>query len=139
MRGERGEESARREWRWKSTEVEARDYRKGAERAHEKFVQVVTGDVFYDAAAAFHAGTGAVDEFGAEKEIASGTEGVAERGVDAGSDRATESRSYVVGDQKREKLVALKKGGVQCCDGHTGVRGDGKVGGGVVRALVQAG
>src|SRR5580704_4981791 len=139
MGGERGEESARRKWRWKSAEVEARDYRESAERAHEKFMQVVTGDVFYDAAAAFHAGTSAVDEFGAEKEIASGTKGVAERGVDAGSDRATESRSQVVRDQEREKLVALKKGGIQFCYGHTGVRGDGEVGWVVVCDLVQAG
>ena len=53
-------------------------------------MQVVAGDIFYDAAAGFDLRAGAIDEFGAEKKIASSAVGVAERRIESRGDGAAD-------------------------------------------------
>ncbi len=97
----------------KGAEVEAVITARVPSEPIEEFVEVVAGDVFHDAAAALHERAGAVDEFGAEEEVARGAVGLAERGIDAGGDRAADGCLRIVGDQERKKLVVLEESGVQ--------------------------
>jgi hypothetical protein len=93
-------------------EIEAGDYGESAERADQEFVQVVAGDIFYDAASGFDLRAAAVDEFGAEQEIACSAVGVAQRGVEAGGDGAGDGRSGIAGNLQRQKLILLLEHGV---------------------------
>ena len=71
-------------------EVEARDDRKSAERSYKQLVQIVAGNIFYDAAAAFAECALAINKLRTNQEIASGAVLIAQRGVDGGSDRSAD-------------------------------------------------
>ena len=70
----------------KRTEVESRDDSERAERADEKFMKVVAGDIFDDAAAALAEPACAIHKFGADEKITRGAVGMAKRRVNTGSD-----------------------------------------------------
>src|SRR5215467_4378001 len=64
---------------WKRAEVEASDGGKSAEGADEQLVEVVAGDVFDDAAAAFAKAACAVNKLRAYEEVAGGAVRMAKR------------------------------------------------------------
>lgn len=78
---ERDDEAAARWQRRKGAEVESGDNRESAERADEKFVEVIAGDVFDHAASAFAEAARAIHEFRADEEVARGAVRMTKRGI----------------------------------------------------------
>src|ERR1700722_2371480 len=87
---ESGEKSLRGCGEREGAEVEAGDDSERAAGADEKFVKVVAGDVFYNAATRFDLRAVAVDKFGAEEKITRGAISVAQWRVESGRDCATD-------------------------------------------------
>ena len=123
----------------KGAEIEACDDGERAERADEKFVEVVAGYVFDDAAAAFAKATGAIYEFGTDQEIARGAIRMTKRGIDAGSDDAADGGFEIKRDGKREKLFLFVEGSGEVVEIGASIDADGEIAGIVVCDLVEAG
>jgi hypothetical protein len=127
-------------WRsGKRAEVEASDNSKSAERADEKFMEVIAGDVLDHAAAAFAETAGAVNEFRADEEIASSAVGMAKRGIDAGSDDAADRGFKIKRDGKRQKLFLIVERYGEVVEIGSGIDAEGEVAGIVVSDFVEAG
>src|SRR5437867_3814048 len=103
----------------KGTEVKTGDDRQRAERTDEEFVQVVAGYVFHDAAAGLAEMAGAVDEFGADEEIAGGAVELLQRRMEAGGDGAADGTARIPGDEKREELFVFVESGIQFRQGDS--------------------
>ena len=102
-------------------------------------MEVVAGDIFYDAAAGFDLCAVAVDEFGAEEKIARGAVGVAQRRIETGRDGAADGGVRVVGNEQREKLILLAQHRVELRERHARADADGEVGGIVVGDVIERG
>src|SRR6202030_457763 len=63
----------------KCPKIETRDGSKSSKRADQQFMQIVAGDVFHYATAAFRKSGGAVDKFSAKQEISRRTIAGAQR------------------------------------------------------------
>ncbi len=137
--GKGSEEAAAGGWSGKCAEIETRDDGKSAERGDQKFVKVVSGDVFDDAAAAFAKVARAVDEFGANEKIAGGAVKMAERRIGTRGDDAADSAAGIPGDKKREKLMVFEKSGIQVRKQEAGIGAEGEIAGIVVGDVVDGG
>ena len=89
--------------------VQARDGSECPVRTHQQFVQVVAGNIFHHAAAAFAALAAAVDKFGANQEIACSAVLEAQYGVDTRGDCAADGCAFAARDGQREELVLCGK------------------------------
>src|ERR1700684_1198728 len=120
-------------------EVEARDDCQGTARTDEQFMQVVAGDIFYDAAAGFDLRAVAVDEFRAEEKIARGAVGVAQRRIETTRDGAADRCLRVIGNEQREKLIVLAQHRVELRERHARANTDGQISGIVVGDVIERG
>lgn len=138
--GAKRDDEAEARWRGrKSTEVEASDDRESAERTDEKFVEVVAGDVFNDAATAFAEAAGAVHKFRADKKIARGAIGMAKRRINTRSDDAADGGFEIKRDRKREKLFLLVERSGEVVEIGASVHADREIAGIIVGDLVEGG
>jgi len=135
----RDDEAAARWRRRKSAEVESRDNRERAERADEEFVEVIAGDIFNDAAAAFAEAARAVHKFRADEEVARGAVRMAKRGVDAGGNDPADGGFEIKRDGEREKLLLLVEGSGEVVEIGAGIGADGEIARIVMGDLVKAG
>ena len=135
----RQNEAAADRCRGKRSEVEQGDHCEHPERADEKFVKVVAGDIFDDASAAFAEAAGSVDKFRADDEVASGAVRMTERGVDTRSDDAADGGFEIERNRKREELFLFVKRSGEVVEIGTGLHADGEIPGIVMRDLMEAG
>lgn len=125
--------------RGKRAEIEPRDDREGAERSDEKLVEIVAGDIFDDAAAAFAEVPSAVHKLRADEEVAGSAIGMTKRGVDAGSNDAADGGFKVERDRERDELFLLVKGCGEVVEIGTGIYADCEIAWVVMDDLVEAG
>jgi len=140
FRGVKRDDEAVARWRGrKSAEVEASDDRESAESADEKFVEVVAGDVFDDAATAFAEAACAVHKFRADEEVAGGSVRMAKRRIYAGSNDAADGRFEIKRDGKREKLFLLVERSGEVVEIGASVHADREIARIIVGDLVEGG
>lgn len=123
---------------WKSAKVEASDDSESAERADEKFVQIIAGDVFDDAAATLAEAACAIHKLGADEEIAHGAVRMTKRRVNAGADDTADGGFEIKRDGKREKLSLFVERRSEVVEIGAGVHAGGEVAGIVMDDLVEA-
>jgi len=82
---------------------------------------------------------GAIDEFGADEEVAGGAVKLTQWRIYAGSDGATDGGEGIPGDEQRKELFVFEESGVQFRKRHSGVHAESEVAGIVMRDLIKAG
>lgn len=121
----------------KGAEVEARDDREGAERADKKLVEIIAGDIFDDAAAAFAELAGAVNKFRADQEVPGGAVGVAKSGIQTGSDDAADGGIEIERHGERKELLLIVERNGKVIEVGACVHAESEVAGIVVGDLVE--
>ena len=106
-----GDDRGRTFWQWLDLERELRDDAQRAERAGEQFAEVVAGDVFHDAAAAFERDAAAVDGVDADHVIAHRAVAEAARAGPVGRHDAAERGFGGAGNVDRQLLALGRKRG----------------------------
>ena len=121
----------------KRPEAQASDDRKSSERADEKFVKVVAGNVFNDASATLAETARTIHKFGANEEVAGGTVRMAKRRVDAGGDDAADGGFKIKRNREREKLFLLVKGSGKVVETGASIHAEGEITGIIMGDLAE--
>ncbi len=138
VRAKRDDEAAAGRRSRKSAEVEPRDDGQSAERADEKFVKVVARDILDHASPAFAEAAGAVNELGADEEIARGPVRMAKGGIHPGCDDAADGGLEIERNGEREELTLFVERGGEVVEAGAGIHADREIAGIVVGDLMES-